>query len=94
MVQSNPPHLIFALRAKSCKKINSIIKHNEGNLNYHSVQVDLLEPFPKASHGPNLRIQSECKFSKQLELRRSANRDFPHRIKCLTHSLKLGKMPN
>ena len=72
-IKLDPSHLIFALRAKSCKKTNSIIKHNEGNLNYHSVQVDLLEPFPKASHGPNLRIQSECKFNKQLGLRRSAN---------------------
>ena len=49
------------------------MKHSEGNWNYHRVQVDLFEPFPKASHEPNLRIQSEYKFSKQLELRRSAN---------------------
>ena len=67
------PTLNLCTPGKVMQKINSIIKHNEGNWNYHSVQVDLLEPFPKALHGPNLRIQSECKFSKQLELRRSAN---------------------
>ena len=73
MVQSNPPHLIFALRAKSYKKTNLIIKHSEGNWNCHSIQVDLLEPFPKASHGQNLRIQRECKFNNQLKLGESAN---------------------
>ena len=58
------PHLIFALREKSCEKTNLIIKHSEGTWNCHRVQVDLFEPFPRLSHGPNLRMQSGNKFNK------------------------------